>query len=161
MIIGDPSYRTKDEANRFRQITYTCLQNIGTRYPETMNFPTAACPAGIMASLRFPTCWDGKNLDSPDHMAHMSYPESGTFESGGACPSTHPVNVPQLMYETIWDTRQFNDKALWPLDGLQPFVWSQDDPTGFGSHGMYLFIAKLMRPNAFCDPCSEGRFRTC
>lgn len=28
---------------------------------------------GIMTSVRFPSCWDGVNLDSPDHMAHMRY----------------------------------------------------------------------------------------
>ncbi|KAF8846452.1 hypothetical protein BDZ45DRAFT_608955, partial [Acephala macrosclerotiorum] len=44
--------------------------------------------------------WDGKNLDSPDHMIRMSYPLFGTFESGGPCPDTHPARVSQLFYET-------------------------------------------------------------
>jgi hypothetical protein len=73
------------------------------------------------------SCWDGKNLDSEDHMGHMSYPANGTFESHGPCPASHPVKVPQLMYETVWDTTQFNDKTLWPEDGSQPFVWSFGD----------------------------------
>jgi hypothetical protein len=127
MLIGEASNRLREGSNRFRQITYTCLQDPGTRFPESVGFPTAPCPAGIMANVRFPTCWDGKNLDSPDHMSHVSYPETGTFESGGPCPATHPVRVPQLMYETVWNTSQFNDKALWPEDGSQPFVWSMDD----------------------------------
>ncbi|KAK3366280.1 hypothetical protein B0T24DRAFT_711821 [Lasiosphaeria ovina] len=138
MLIGEASYRSKNQAARFRQITYTCLQTPGTRYPESVNFPTSPCPAGIMANVRFPTCWDGKNLDSPDHMSHMSYPETGTFESGGPCPDSHPVRVPQLMYETIWNTSQFNNKADWPETG-QPFVWAMGDHTGFGSHGDYVF----------------------
>jgi hypothetical protein len=25
------------------------------------------------------------------------------------------------------ETREFNDKELWPEDGSQPFVWSTDD----------------------------------
>jgi Domain of unknown function (DUF1996) len=74
-----------------------------------------------------PSCWDGKNLDSPDHMSHMSYPANGTFESHGPCPASHPVKVPQLMYETIWNTAPFNDMSLWPEDGSQPFVWSYGD----------------------------------
>ena len=127
MLVGEASYRNKEQANRFRQITYTCLKEMGTRFPETMHFPKEPCPVGIMANVRFPTCWDGKNLDSPDHMSHMSYLETGTFESGGPCPASHPVRVPQLMYETIWDTSKFNDKELWPEDGSQPFVWSMDD----------------------------------
>ncbi|OAA66985.1 hypothetical protein SPI_01561 [Niveomyces insectorum RCEF 264] len=139
MLTGDPTFRTKKQAGKFRQITYTCLDNPGTRFPETQAFPAHPCKAGIMASLRFPTCWDGKNLDSPNHQDHISYPATGTFESGGDCPDTHPVRLPQLMYETIWDTTPFNDPSLWPEDGSQPFVWSMGDVTGYASHGDYMF----------------------
>jgi hypothetical protein len=50
------------------------------------------CPAGSMLEsyLDFPHCWDGKNLDSPDHKSHMAYPV------GNACPAGHPVVVPKL-----------------------------------------------------------------
>jgi hypothetical protein len=80
----------------------------------------------LTLSLR--RCWDGKNLDTADHVSHVAYPQTGTFESGGPCPDTHPVVIPQVFYEVIWDTRKFNDKALWPEDGSQPFVWSYGDP---------------------------------
>lgn len=43
--------------------------------------------------VTFPDCWDGQRLDSPDHHAHVAY------SSGGACPSSHPVHVPQLQFE--------------------------------------------------------------
>ena len=69
----------------------------------------------------------------------MSYPETGTFESAGPCPSTHPVRTSQVMYEVIWDTRPFNNPADWPEDGSQPFVWSFGDPTGYANHGDYVF----------------------
>jgi hypothetical protein len=59
------------------------------------------------------------NLDSPNHREHVAYPETGTFESGGKCPDTHPVRVPQILLETVWDTRAFNNKADWPADGSQ------------------------------------------
>jgi hypothetical protein len=55
MFIGNVNARSRDEADRFRQLTYTCLQNINTRDPQTMDFPTVPCPAGIMTALRFPT----------------------------------------------------------------------------------------------------------
>jgi hypothetical protein len=71
--IGNPTYRTEAQAKQFRQLTYTCLQNMNTRSPETLDFPQKPCPAGIMVNVRFPTCWDGVNLDSPDHMQHVSY----------------------------------------------------------------------------------------
>jgi len=68
-------------------------------------------------------------------MQHVSYPETGTFETSGKCPSTHPVKLPQLMFEVIWDTSAFNNKADWPADGSQPFTFSQGDNTGYGQHG--------------------------
>ncbi|KAK4646043.1 hypothetical protein QC761_206880 [Podospora bellae-mahoneyi] len=138
MFVGDLNARTIEEAARFRQLTYVCMDTWTSRAPETMAFPTRKCPEGIMTSVRFPTCWDGKNLDSPDHMAHMSYPEYGTFESGGPCPASHPVRMPQVFYEVVWDTKIFNNEE-WPEDGSSPFVWSFGDATGFGTHGDYLF----------------------
>lgn len=84
-----------------------------------MSFPT---------THRLRRCWDGVNVDSPDHKAHVAYPTIGSFETTGACPSTHPVRLPQLMYEVMWDTTPFNDPAIWPEDGSQPFVYSTGDP---------------------------------
>lgn len=63
----------------------------------------------------------------------------GGFQVAGPCPSTHPVRMPQLAYETLWNTTGFNDKSLWPRDGSQPFVWSMNDHLGYGSHGDYVF----------------------
>ena len=87
------------------------------------------------------SCWDGKNLDSPDHQSHVSYaiipfepyadpvitrPYTPAQERG-KCPDTHPVHLPQLMYEVIFDTTEFNGEGVWPEDGSQPFVFSMGD----------------------------------
>jgi hypothetical protein len=138
MFIGNVQSRTLASAAQYRQLTYTCLDTFTTRSPEYIAFPPRKCAEGIMTSLRFPTCWDGVNLDSPDHMAHMAYPETGTFESGGPCPATHPVRMAQLMYEVVWDTKVFRNE-VWPADGASPFVWSFGDKTGYGNHADYVF----------------------
>lgn len=136
MTVGTPNNRAASNPG----LRYTCLQDVMTRFPETAEFPTAPCPAGIMAIHHFPACWDGKNLDSPNHQDHMYNTGKGGFVAAGACPASHPVRVPQVAYETMWNTTMFNDKSQWPEDGSQPFVWSYgDDNQGLGTHGDYLF----------------------
>ena len=55
----------------------------------------AGCPVGnrIGAVINAPDCWDGKNLDSPDHRSHVSY---GSYGDWGyyKCPTTHPYVIP-------------------------------------------------------------------
>jgi hypothetical protein len=109
---------------------------------DTQELPKDVCKGGIRSNIQFPTCWDGVNLDSPDHKSHVAHPVSGPanfLTLGGACPSTHPVRIPQLMYEVVWDTTTFNNKAEWPADGSQPFYFSYGDNTGYGQHADYVF----------------------
>ena len=59
----------------------------------------------IELSISFQSCWDGSNLDSPDHMSHVAFPE-GEGENA-PCPSSHPVRIPHLEFFIRW----FNTKA--------------------------------------------------
>jgi hypothetical protein len=43
------------------------------------------------------------------------------------------------MYEVVWDTTKFNNKADWPADGSHPFYLSTGDHTGLGQHADYVF----------------------
>lgn len=43
--------------------------------------------------VRFPACWDGVNIDSPNHRDHMAYPTTA------GCPASHPVVLPQLVVQ--------------------------------------------------------------
>jgi len=149
MIIGDPIYREPSpNAGEYKSLAFRCFttpwgpapanSEIGGEY-DTRTFPKEPCPYGLRINNFFPTCWDGVNLDSPDHKSHVAYPSKGTFETGSECPDSHPVRLPQLMYETIWNTSAFSDLSMWPTDGSQPFVLSTGDELGYGWHGDYVF----------------------
>lgn len=104
---------------------------------------TVAIPADpkckmIRQTIIFPACWDGKNLDSPDHQSHVKYGQGSGATGGGACPSTHPTKLPQVMYELMWNVTTFADKSLWPTDGSAPFVYSMN-LGGSAAHGDYVF----------------------
>jgi hypothetical protein len=48
----------------------------------------------VSAHVFFPSCWDGVNLDSPDHRSHIVYPTNAP--NGSECPEDHPVRVPTI-----------------------------------------------------------------
>lgn len=143
MLVGDPANRKASAVPS--GLCFRCESNMEQNPfggapcsgSDVKGFPNKPCGGGWRITVTFPSCWDGKNTDSPDHKSHIAYPASGTFESGGACPATHPVKIPQVMYEIIFDTRQFN--SLWSSGDPNPFYWSMGDNTGYGIHGDYLF----------------------
>ncbi len=98
MISGDPSLRTYD-ANSFAQqaVTFLCLDFSGksVKYNE---LPPVACPSGIRAQINFPSCWDGKNVDLPDHKSHVAF-RSGGPDRGDCTDPKFPVTLPRIFME--------------------------------------------------------------
>jgi len=131
MVAGNPFRRNFTGGFDQEAIRYACL---GAGQDETTGFPNYQCPGGLRAQVYFPSCWDGKNLDSPDHTSHMSYPASGEYDNG-PCPDTHPVQLVSLFFEVLYDTPRFADQ--WYGDS-QPFVLAQGDATGYGFHGDFV-----------------------
>jgi hypothetical protein len=69
--------------------------------------------------------------------------------------------MPQVAYETLWDTTQFNN--MWPADGSNPFFLSYNDNRGYGTHADYLFgwkddsLQKAMDSNCMFQACENGK----
>jgi hypothetical protein len=158
MITGNPMLRARKQVDTTSPeafaLSFRCWETTGFgdasnssppgagRY-DTINLPNKKCNGGIRANIFFPSCWNGKDLDPPDHSSHMKFFEgrvdtnAGIILMNGKCPASHPTRMPLLFFETAWDTAQFNN--MWPTDGSQPFVLSMGDPTGYGQHGDYVF----------------------
>lgn len=56
------------------------------------------CPIGskLGAVISSPDCWNGKDLDSPDHRSHMAYQSRDPNTGQMRCPTTHPYMVAQF-----------------------------------------------------------------
>ncbi len=103
MLVGDASLHAPGTE---RKVCHRCMpasgdnSNLNCASPDTQSLPSSPCVGGIRSVITFPTCWDGKNTDSPDHKSHVAYT---TTVTGYTCPTTHPVLLPQIMYEVMWD----------------------------------------------------------
>ncbi|WP_406194956.1 DUF1996 domain-containing protein [Kitasatospora sp. NBC_01560] len=85
LLEGDPTAATDGGADA--RARWGCSGFPGrttTRYP--------LCPAGslLTRTLDFPSCWDGRRTDSPNHRAHTVFPTAS-----GVCPP-HTFPIPQL-----------------------------------------------------------------
>ena len=104
---------------------FNCDGPTGTQghYPDIVA-AAAKCPAGnrLGAVIQAPDCWNGKDLDSPDHRSHMAYAGYGDW-GYLKCPATHPYVVPTFTMG-VWYTTDDNldrsgfwtgSKATWHL----------------------------------------------
>ena len=126
MIAGDSSRRTLDLSSQWDQAILFDTPN-GEIYglPSTLS-------SRLQADVRFPSCWDGINLDSPDHQSHVAYPDPslGGNTQGGMCPSSHPVALISIGAEFGFDLQGVTDPSS--------LVFSNGDTTGYGFHGDFL-----------------------
>ena len=96
MIAGDAK---STSAQDMRVTFWSCGVDSGVDRSSTV--PTCPDQRGsfLRLHIRFPECWDGRQLDSADHKSHMAY------ATRAGCPSTHPVEVPQITQIYRYATR--------------------------------------------------------
>lgn len=95
----------------------------GLRPPRLSVTPPDDCVAGspLTLHLRFPDCWDGRNLDSADHRSHVAR------SVDGACPASHPVLMTQIQV-SVW----------WPIFGSDANRVTLSSGPVTGAHGDFL-----------------------
>ncbi|KAH6655168.1 hypothetical protein BKA67DRAFT_534104 [Truncatella angustata] len=118
-----------------RALGFNCLDYSKTaeaalyrHFMPEKSYLDANCPDGLRFELAFPSCWNGKDLDSDNHKSHMAYPD---LVQDGNCPDGFETRLVTLFYETIWATYKYDG-----IDGQ--FVIANGDPTGFGYHGDFM-----------------------
>ena len=80
--------------------------------------------------VAFPQCWDGKNLDSPDHQSHMAETKR-LLTTANKCPTSHPIALPQVTVNFNYKVTASNQQATWRL-ASDNYVASL--PGGFSGH---------------------------
>jgi hypothetical protein len=105
---------------------WACNQPDGTE-GERFGWIPANCVAGmhLKLTISFPQCWDGKNLDSPDHKSHMF---SGL---GNVCPSSHPVKFVQISLNIEWI---IPEGATSNTLRLSSDAYPSSEPGGYSTH---------------------------
>ncbi|GKZ51685.1 hypothetical protein AbraIFM66951_006744 [Aspergillus brasiliensis] len=178
MIAGDPFLRnfpwpvpdppksewsgnqSSQDALRQKALGFNCLDynkspepSLGRHFLPNKTFLDEHCTDGVRFELMFPSCWNGKDVDSEDHRSHMAYP---SLVMDGVCPEGFETRLVSLFYETIWDTYAFKDKQ-------GTFVLANGDPTGYGYHGDFIYGWQYGFLQQAVDECTNlsGRVEDC
>ncbi len=126
-----------------KRIKFSCYNSTtSTSYSPTI--PNCAAGWTLRFSPVFPECWDGVNLDSPDHKSHMAFQRTGDYlKNANECPSSHPVRVPQIALHIDYKINAGDNTTNWR------FVSDNYDtttPGGLSGHADYIIgINKKIR----------------
>ncbi|KAJ5688885.1 hypothetical protein N7462_003277, partial [Penicillium macrosclerotiorum] len=128
--------QVSQKALRQKALGFNCLNyaaaaeaSLYRHYMPNKTYLDEHCTDGLRLELMFPSCWNGKDVDSDDHKSHVAYPD---LVMTGTCPEGYETQLVSLFYETIWNTYAFKD-----VDGY--FALANGDPTGYGYHGDFMY----------------------
>lgn len=123
MIAGDPARTSPHSAIWDSPVYYSCRNGSAEQ-----SLSIADCDPGDIMTMHveFPQCWDGVNLDSPDHKSHMAY---GLGWPDLGCPDSHPVPLSQITYNVYYEVGPGGTDS-WRLSSDV-----YDGPAGYSGHG--------------------------
>ena len=154
MIAGDPTLTVPDSpvfARRFKCVGGPNNEN--DKYGP--GIPNCDVGAQVWSEVFFPQCWDGVNLDSPDHKSHMSYlVQDMSPPFAKHCPATHPVIIPQITFNVIYTVTTKDAPLRWRLasDRYDPSL-----PGGYSSHGDWFNGWKSDISDAWAKSCVQAK----
>ena len=128
-IFGRTHNGTAYGNNRSDGVAFVC-DAPGTKSYTSFSEAAAACPTPYRLGVQIgaPDCWNGRELDSPDHRSHMAFT---VYENGRAvCPATHPYRTPNFHFIVWYTTDDTLDRS--GATGYNPAQWYfvSDRPEG-------------------------------
>jgi hypothetical protein len=150
MVAGDPTASTPgSSASRFKCVGGPNRSN--DQYGSAI--PNCDAGAQVVQEIFFPQCWDGTNLDAPDHKGHMSYPVRSSM-TGPACPARHPVAIPEIGFNIYYTVPSRGAARSWRLSSD---VYDRNLPGGYSSHGDWFNGWKKDISDAWNAACVRAR----
>ena len=141
---------TSQPALQQRALGFNCLNynapgegSLTRHFLPSKEFIDANCIDGLRLELLFPSCWNGVDVDSPDHKSHVAY--ASIVMDDGNCPEGFEARIPTLFYETIFNTPEFQNTS-------GHFVLANGDPTGEHSFYGIPFLLRLTTHSRFRLP---------
>jgi hypothetical protein len=125
-------------ASEARATKFVCI-NIALQHSNGMpwqkTIPNCTTDTFMQMVVESPQCWDGKNLDSPNHQDHMAYagPDFGT---ANRCPTSHPVGIPVITLNMNYKVHFNGQMAKWRL-ASDNYAWDGRN-AGYSGHSDYV-----------------------
>lgn len=156
MIAGDSKATTGNGKDLFM-----CVPPDGHFKGWFDHIPTCAVGDNLQMVVDFPQCWDGINLDSPNHKDHMA------FTANGGCPVSHPISIPGISITVNFKIDANTDTTKWRLSSDN---YATSLPGGYSAHAdwangwnetfMQTFIDNCLNKKLDCAAhlLGDGRF---
>jgi hypothetical protein len=147
IIAGDSKATAAQWSGPQQIVTWICL-NGSARSSGDATIPACKVGDAVRVTVIFPQCWDGKNLDSPDHKSHMSYPNYSSSKRS-TCPAAFPVPVPELTEHFDFPVTAGSNPANWRLS-------SDMDPSkaaGLTAHADWMMAWDAATMNSLVTNC--------
>jgi hypothetical protein len=149
MIAGNMHATNSAEAQATKFVCINIARQDSNGMPWQKTIPNCGTDTYMQMVVEFPNCWDGKNLDSPNHKDHMAY--SGVFNGKWSCPTSHPVLIPLISLNLNYKVHYTGQMSKWRL--------SSDNYTYTGANAGYSGHADWV--NGWSDGFTDTFVKNC
>jgi hypothetical protein len=148
VIIAGDQTATEDDPQSLHVVDFQCNPHLdGYKSWKNRQNHILPCSGDLVATVQFPNCWDGVNLDSPNHKAHMAY------HNGSSCPGSHPKQIPNITYAIHYDVKSTDNLRL----ASDNYIGGAG---GYSFHGDYIFAWNDDVLNTWFENCN-GKDKDC